>query len=152
MGGGPNRNSPFCSSVPGSRLPGARASEWPPFSPPPRPWPPSASTSANALVIHPIWDSSVTSNANKASIEADFNAVAAVFEADFSNPVTINVGVGWGEVNGTALGSSALGESEDMGMSFSYAQLSSDLRSFSSRNPSDTVLAQAVTHLPSTAP
>ena len=71
---------------------------------------------------------------------------------EFSNPVTVNVGVGWGEVNGSALGSGALGESEDMGMGSSYAQLSSDLRSFSSRNPADTVLAQAVTHLPSTAP
>ena len=43
--------------------------------------------------------------------EADVNYVASLFDALFTNPVTINIDVGWGEVDGQSLSKGTLGES-----------------------------------------
>ena len=69
------------------------------------------------------------------------------YESEFSNPVTLNIDVGWGEVAGTPV-TTALGESESYLESFSYSQIVSAL----AQNASSNAQVSAVNSLPSSAP
>ena len=55
------------------------------------------------------------------------DAVVSYYESHFSNPVTITIDVGYGEVGGQPLQSGALGESETALTSVSYSQLENAL-------------------------
>ena len=46
---------------------------------------------AQALVIVPTWDSSITSDPNAATIESTINTAIQFYEASFSDPVTVNI-------------------------------------------------------------
>ena len=73
----------------------------------------------------------------------------AFFEKNISNPITIDLRVGWGEVNGQSLGTSALGQSFAFGNNFlSYSQLRQALLS----DTSSPVYASAFATLPTTDP
>jgi hypothetical protein len=112
-----------------------------------------ASGSARALTIHTVFDTSITSQAKAATIEAAFNRVAADYAKSFANPVTVNVAVSWGKVGGQALPASAVGASIDnLYGSYSYAQVKNDLSKALAAQPSDTALATAMAHLPTAAP
>src|SRR5437868_11993111 len=81
---------------------------------------------AQALVIKPVYDSSITSRANAAQIESDFNTVAAFYGSQFSNNATVYVGVSWNKVNTSTLPSGALGASIDnLYGYFTYGQVKS---------------------------
>ena len=97
------------------------------------------------LVINIIWDSSVA-NA-PAAFKSVVESVVQFYESEFSNPVTLNIDVGWGEVAGTPV-TTALGESESYLESFSYSQIVSAL----AQNASSNAQASAVNSLPSSAP
>ena len=97
------------------------------------------------LVINIIWDSSVA-NA-PAAFKSVVESVVQFYESEFSNPVTLNIDVGWGEVAGTPV-TTALGESESYLESFSYSQIVSAL----TQNASSNAQASAVNSLPSSAP
>jgi oxalate decarboxylase/phosphoglucose isomerase-like protein (cupin superfamily) len=71
------------------------------------------------MQINIIWDSS-TSSAPAAFISA-VNYVVQLFDQMFTDPITVNIAVGWGEVNGSKLVTGALGESETNGDYFSYS-------------------------------
>ena len=43
------------------------------------------------LIIHPTFDSSITSDPQAAMIEATINAAIAVYQSDFSNPITVTI-------------------------------------------------------------
>lgn len=43
------------------------------------------------LLITPTWDSTITNDANAATIEAGINAAIARVEADIANPITVNI-------------------------------------------------------------
>lgn len=106
-----------------------------------------------AMTITPVYDSSVTGLANASVIESAFNAVAADYSSQFTNPVTINVAVSWGSVAGQALPSSAVGASSDSLYGyFSYAQVKNWLTASSRSNTADTALATALSSLPAAAP
>ncbi|GAC1478375.1 MAG: hypothetical protein NVS1B6_19700 [Steroidobacteraceae bacterium] len=108
---------------------------------------------AAALVINPEYDSSITSLSNASQVEAAFNTVANDYASSFNNPVTINVGVSWGSVGGTALPSNAVGASSvSLYGYFSYSQIKSYLASFSKNNVADTALTTAVANLPKNTP
>lgn len=108
---------------------------------------------AQAMIIRPIYDSSITSLSNASVVEAAFNTVAGDYAKSFANPVTINVAVSWGKVGSSALPSNAVGASMDSLYGyFSYAQIKSWLTSSAAANPSDTALATAVKSLPASAP
>lgn len=108
---------------------------------------------AHATVIHPVYDSSITKLSNAAQIEAAFNAVAQDYAKSLSAPVTMNVGVSWGSVDGQSLPSSAVGASiNNLYGYFSYSQVKGFLASSAASNPTNTALATAVKYLPSTAP
>jgi len=60
---------------------------------------------ADALVINPVFDDSWAPA--PAGATTDVNNVIAEYEADFSNPVTVTVAFGWGELNGSSITSGA---------------------------------------------
>ena len=62
------------------------------------------------LVISINWDASV--NNAPANFEAAVLVAVQDLESRFVNPITLTLDVGYGEINGQALGSNALGESE----------------------------------------
>ena len=98
------------------------------------------------MIINVTYDSSVSSA--PAGFTATVNAVVQYFDSLFTDPVTINIDVGYGEVGGTALGAGALGESETYLSSYSYSQLVSALTSDAKTATDQTVLA----NLPSSNP
>ena len=101
---------------------------------------------SSGLVINIIWDSSV-SNA-PAAFKSVVESVVQFYESEFSNPVTLNIDVGWGEVAGSTLTSGSLGESENYVQSFSYSQILAAL----TQNVTDNAQLSAVNSLPSSAP
>ena len=66
---------------------------------------------AHALIIQPVYSSSVTSLANAAQVESAFQAVANTFNAEFATPITVKIGVSWGNVNNHPLGAGEIGSS-----------------------------------------
>ena len=87
----------------------------------------TGSSSTSPFVINITWDASVSSA--PAGFTAGVQAAVQYLESQFSDPVTINIAVGYGEVNGSAMGSGALGESATWLNSFSYSRLTSALAS-----------------------
>ncbi len=65
---------------------------------------------ADALTFHVTYDSSVSSA--PAGFAPAFQSAMQFYSAHFSDPIAVNLQVGWGEVGGSPLGSNALGESE----------------------------------------
>jgi hypothetical protein len=108
---------------------------------------------ASALVIKPVFDSTITSRSNAGQIEAAFNAVAGVFDAGLSSPATINIQVSWGKVATNAIPTGVLGASLDnLYDGMSYAMIKRYLTSSAARNPLDTPFAATLKTLPATAP
>ena len=103
-------------------------------------------TPSSGLVINITYDSSVA-NA-PAGFEAVVASVVQFYESEFTNPITLNIDVGWGEINGQSLGPGALGESESYLESFSYSQIQKALIA----NATSSNQLSAVSSLPTSAP
>jgi hypothetical protein len=73
------------------------------------------------LEIDLIWDSSVRSATNWSSIEQAVISAAKIYTADFANPITLNIQVGFGEADGSALPFGATGESITNGDYVNYS-------------------------------
>ncbi len=82
-------------------------------------------TAGSGLVIDINWDTSVA-NAPSGFVTA-VDSVASYYESHFSNPITITIDVGYGEIDGAPLGSGAVGESESYLTSVSYSSLEAAL-------------------------
>jgi hypothetical protein len=91
--------------------------------------------SSGGLVINFTYDGSVASA--PAGFKTALAAAAQYLESQFTNAVTVNITVGYGEVGGQAMGAGALGESMSYLNSYSYAQIKSAL------NANDTSAADA---------
>ena len=76
------------------------------------------------------------------------DSVVTYYESHFSNPITITIDVGYGEIAGSSLASGALGESETALTSVSYSALQSALVS-NANAIGDTAAAAS---LPATSP
>jgi hypothetical protein len=75
-----------------------------------------------AMQINVSYDSSVASA--PAAFKTDVAYVVKLLDATFSNNVTLNIHIGWGEVGGQALDPSDLGESEEAGApAYSYTDI-----------------------------
>ena len=110
-------------------------------------------TPASALTIKPIFDSSITSLANAATVEAAFNTVANEFDATFSTPVTIKIGVSWGKVNGSSLGSGNIAASQDpLNGPFLYSDIVGAFQADAAANPGDKSMVSAAANLPVNSP
>ena len=77
------------------------------------------------LTINVTYDSSVGSA--PAGFKTAVTAAVDFLEHAFSNPVTINIALGYGEVNGSPLGAGDLGESEFNANYYTYSQVKSAL-------------------------
>jgi hypothetical protein len=106
----------------------------------------TGSASTSPFVINISWDSSVSS-APTGFVTAVQNAVQFL-ESQFQDPVTITIDVGYGEVNGSSLGSGVLGESESYLTSVSYSTLVKELKA----NATTAADQSAVSTLPATSP
>jgi hypothetical protein len=73
------------------------------------------------VIINITYDSSVSGA--PAAFKTAVTAAIQFLENTFTNPITINIDVGYGEVAGQALSSGALGESEGFYNSYSYTQV-----------------------------
>ena len=81
----------------------------------------TSGSQATGLTINIIWDASVA-NA-PAGFQSVVQQVAQFYESQFSNPITLNITVGWGEIQESTLGSSSIGESESYMQSFNYSDI-----------------------------
>jgi autotransporter passenger strand-loop-strand repeat protein/T5SS/PEP-CTERM-associated repeat protein len=86
-----------------------------------------ARSGSGGMVIDVSYDASVASA--PAGFETTVNAAVAYLESLFSTPITITIDVGYGEVDGTPLSDSDLGESTNEGIYVSYSELRSALLS-----------------------
>src|SRR5260221_664186 len=77
------------------------------------------------MIVNFIYDPSV--NNAPIGFTATLNAVASFFQNTFSDPVTVNINVGYGKVNGQSLGANALGTSLTYLSNYSYSQLTAAL-------------------------
>src|SRR6266699_2563299 len=77
------------------------------------------------LVINVTYDASVASA--PAGFTSDVAAVVRYFESHFNDPITINIDVGFGEVNGQTLGGGALASSRYYLNSYTYSQVKNAL-------------------------
>lgn len=96
---------------------------------------------ARALVIHVTYDNSVTIQPNAAQIEAAYGLVVTNLETLFTNPITVNITMYWGQ---SEFGNS----STALEGYYSYSQLTSALQA-AETTPEDS---NAVANLPSTDP
>ena len=102
--------------------------------------------SQGGLIINIIYDSSA--NSAPAAFKTAISYVVNLLEATFTDPVTINIDVGWGEVGGQALGG-ALGASiRAAAPAYTYSQVRNALIS----DGNSSVDATAVASLPGSDP
>ena len=110
-------------------------------------------SSAEALTIIPVYDSSVTSLANAATVEAAFQAVANEFDDSFAAPVTVKIGVSWGKVNGHSLGWGNIAASQSpLTGPFSYSDVAAIFAADAASNPTDVSMALAAANLAANSP
>src|SRR6516162_10561854 len=111
---------------------------------------------ADALVINPVFDASWA--AAPAGATTDVNNVIAEYEADFSNPVTVHVAFGWGELNGSPISSGAatVFAANDFpppfgpASTFSLSQVKGFYNTAAGGSGATQVLVTANSHLPAT--
>ena len=106
----------------------------------------TTTTSTSGFTININWDASVSSAPS--GFTTAVTAAAQYLESLFSDPITVTIDVGYGEVMGNALGSNALGESESYLSSYSYGTLVNAL----SANATTAAATSAVASLPATSP
>src|SRR6266567_8906296 len=71
------------------------------------------------------YDASV--NSAPAAFKTDVAAVVAYFESEFTDNISFNLHVGYGEVHGTTIGAGFLGRSSAFYNAFSYSQIKAAL-------------------------
>lgn len=99
----------------------------------------SVSSASSGMTINITWDASTASA--PASFKAAVMAAVQYYESQFTNPITINIDVGYGEVANQSLGSGALGESVSYISSYSYSQLRSALIAKATANGDTSAVA-----------
>lgn len=99
------------------------------------------------MQINFVYDSSV--NSAPSGFTTALNAAAAYLDSLFINPITINIQVGWDEIQGQPLSGGAIGEaSPNQAATLSYSQVRQDLAA----NSTSSATATAVASLPATNP
>src|SRR5258708_4421253 len=78
---------------------------------------------SGGLLFNITYDASV--NSAPAGFTAAIAYAANYYSTVFTDAVTVNLDIGWGEVAGQALGAGALGESKTYLVGLSYSQLRS---------------------------
>jgi hypothetical protein len=99
-----------------------------------------------AVLINVTYDPSVSGA--PAAFKNAVSSVVQYFDSQFSDSITINIQVGYGEVGGSSLGAGALGESETFLSSNSYGQIRNALIA----DGTSAVDTSVVNHLPMSDP
>ena len=107
---------------------------------------PTGTSTTSPFVINITWAASVA-NAPSGFQTAVINA-AQYLESLYTNAVTVNINVGYGDIAGAAMGAGALGESQSYLTNVSYSALLSALQTHNTSATTASVLAS----LPATAP
>ena len=104
---------------------------------------PQTESNSGGLNIHVTYDASVNSCPHEAAFKACVAGVVKYYESQFSDPVTINLHVGWGEVDGDKIpgGSGAESESNYTAQKYSYAQIKAALLNDATSADDNTALA-----------
>ncbi len=90
-------------------------------------------TPGSGLVINVSYDTSVASAPS--GFRAAVDAAVTYLESNFTNPITLTISVGYGEIAGAAISAGALAQSTSHGVNVSYAQLAAALPGLSATNP-----------------
>ena len=99
-----------------------------------------SSAPAEALVINANYDSSV--NNAPAGFKTAFQSAVNFFTSTFSDPITVNLGVGWGEVGGSTISAGVLGESQTyLAGYYSYSQVRNAMISDARSSSDQTAVA-----------
>jgi hypothetical protein len=108
---------------------------------------------ADALVIIPSFETSWTmvGGAPAAATTAVDNVIAE-YEADFSNPVTIKVSFGWGDIQGSPVTSGAVANFPSQTPQYNLAQVTAQYATAVGSPGATSVLATAFANLPATYP
>src|SRR5665213_739194 len=106
----------------------------------------SGGSQSAGLIINVSYDSSVASA--PAGFEADIAEGVQFFESQITTPITLNIDVGYGEIDGQAVASNALGESESYLIQTNYSTLRNALIAHAT-SPADK---SAIASLPATDP
>jgi len=69
-------------------------------------------TPNQGLSINVTYDSSVTTASNAAAIEGAVATAVQFYESTFTNPITLNIDVGFGEIDGSPINAGAVAESK----------------------------------------
>ena len=102
---------------------------------------------ASPLTFNVTYDASTASA--PAAFFAAFNDAIQFFQNTFDDPITINIDVGWGEINGRSLSPGDLGNSQTNQQGFySYSQIKTALQN-DAKSVADAI---AVANLPSSYP
>lgn len=119
-------------------------------------WQPDAGAAAAPahLTINVSYDSSVTGlQTTDPSLYADYTgaiqAAVRFYENEFTNPITINISFGWGEVDGTPITSFAGQSHTNSGHTFTYAQVYAAARA---AETTSAVQLAAIASLPASDP
>lgn len=112
----------------------------------------SVSPVAQAVTLNITYDSSVSSA--PAGFKNAINYVAQTFDSYFTNPVDVNINVGWGEVAGQTLSANAVGESITNYYSGStiYNTIAQDLYNTDSAASNSSTAHSAAQYIPATSP
>ncbi len=103
------------------------------------------------MQIDATFDASVLTSGVATEIENAVDYVVNLYDNLFTNPITINIDVGWGEVDGQTLGADDLGESETNTSDYSYSQVVSALTNTADAS-GDSAQLTAVSTLSSDSP
>jgi hypothetical protein len=106
----------------------------------------SVTSASSSLKVNITWDASVGSAPS--GFMAGVIAGVQYLESKFTDAVTLNINVGYGEVGGSSLGSGTLGSSQSYLMSFTYAQITAALKTDGTSGVDSSVLAS----LPAASP
>ena len=113
------------------------------------PAPVAAPVVHSGLVINIIYDSSVGSAPS--GFKGAVDAAVSYLQAEFTNDMTLNIRVGYGEAGGNTMGSGALGQSQTNFDLVSYGALRAALASHATQPDQQTALAGLPTTSPGTA-
>src|SRR2546421_298844 len=98
------------------------------------------------MILNLVYDTSVASA--PAGFTSGLDAVVSFFQSTFQDPVTVNIAVGYGEINGQSLDSQAIGTSLTYFINYNYSQIRSALAA-DAKSADD---ATAVASLPQSNP
>ena len=64
-----------------------------------------------ALVITPVFDTTITSLSDAAAVEGAIDPAISVFDRDFSSNMDVEFGFSWGKIDGQSVSSADVSES-----------------------------------------